>query len=106
MVREITARELAARRGAGEEPLVLDVREGWELEIARLPGARHIPMNEIPARLGELDREAEVIVLCRSGGRSMQVAQFLERQGFRDAVNLTGGILAWGRDVDPSVSGY
>lgn len=106
MVREITARELAARRGAGEEPLVLDVREGWELEIARLPGARHIPMNEIPARLGELDREAEVIVVCKAGGRSMQVAQFLERQGFRDAVNLTGGILAWGRDVDPTVSGY
>jgi rhodanese-related sulfurtransferase len=63
-------------------------------------------MNEIPARLGELDPAAEVIVLCRSGGRSMQVAQFLERQGFRDAVNLAGGILAWSRDVDSSVSGY
>jgi rhodanese-related sulfurtransferase len=106
MVREITAAELAARRDAGEEPLVLDVREAWELEIARLAGARHIPMNEIPARLGELDPQAEVIVLCRSGGRSMQVAQFLERRGFRDAVNLAGGILAWSRDVDPTICVY
>jgi rhodanese-related sulfurtransferase len=106
MVREITAAELAARRGAGEEPLVLDVREAWELQIARLPGVLHIPMNEIPGRLGELDREAEVIVLCRSGGRSMQVAQFLERNGFANAVNLAGGILAWSRDVDASVSVY
>jgi rhodanese-related sulfurtransferase len=106
MVREITAAELAARRGAGEEPLVLDVREAWELQIARLPGVRHIPMNEIPARLAELDPQVEVIVLCRSGGRSMQVAQFLERRGFRDPVNLAGGILAWSRDVDPAVCVY
>jgi len=106
MVREITAAELAARRSAGEEPLVLDVREGWELEIARLPFVRHIPMNEIPARLSELDPQVEVIVLCRSGGRSMQVAQFLERRGFRSAVNLSGGILAWSREVDPSIPGY
>jgi rhodanese-related sulfurtransferase len=106
MVREITATELAARRRAGEEPLVLDVREGWELEIARLPGVRHIPMNEIPARLNELDPHQEVIVLCRSGGRSMQVATFLERRGFVNAVNLAGGILAWTREVDPSVSAY
>jgi rhodanese-related sulfurtransferase len=106
MVREITATELAARRRAGEEPLVLDVRETWELAIASLPGVRHIPMNEIPGRLNELDPQAEVIVLCRSGGRSMQVATFLERRGFVNAMNLAGGILAWSREVDPSVSPY
>ena len=106
MVREISATELAARRRAGEEPLVLDVRESWELAIASLPGVRHIPMNEIPSRLNELDPQAEVIVLCRSGARSMQVATFLERRGFVNAVNLAGGIQAWSQEVDPSVSLY
>ncbi len=106
MVREITATELAARRRAGEEPLVLDVRESWELAIASLPGARHIPMNEILSRLGELDPHAEVIVVCHVGGRSMQVATFLERRGFTNAVNLTGGIQAWAREVDPSLATY
>jgi rhodanese-related sulfurtransferase len=106
MVREITAAELAARRGAGEEPLVLDVREAWELQIARIPGVLHIPMQQIPARVGELNPEVEIIVMCRSGGRSLQVARFLEQRGFRDAANLSGGILAWSRDVDPSVSPY
>ncbi len=106
MVAEITALELKERRDAGRSPLVLDVREGWELDIARLPAALHIPMNEIPARLGELDRNAEIVVMCRSGGRSLQVAQFLIRSGFGSVANLTGGILAWSRDVDPSVKAY
>jgi rhodanese-related sulfurtransferase len=106
MVAQISALELKARREAGRSPLVLDVREGWELDIARLPEALHIPMNEIPARLGELDPNAEIVVMCRSGGRSLQVAQFLIRSGFGSVANLTGGILAWSRDVDPSVKAY
>ncbi len=106
MIEEMTALQLKARRDAGNGPVVLDVREEWELNIARLPQVLHIPMNEIPARLGELDRSAQIVVLCRSGGRSMQVAQFLVRQGFRDVANLTGGILAWARDVDAAVSVY
>ena len=76
------------------------MREGWELEVASIPDVLHIPMNEIPARLGELDPNGEIVVMCRSGGRSMQVAQFLARNGFRSVANLTGGILAWSRDVD------
>jgi rhodanese-related sulfurtransferase len=63
-------------------------------------------MQEIPARLAELDASGEIVVMCRSGGRSMQVAQFLARNGFRSVANLTGGILAWSREVDPSVSAY
>ena len=86
--------------------MVLDVRENWELGVASIPDTLHIPMNEIPARLGELDASAEIVVMCRSGGRSLQVAQFLERNGFKSVANLTGGILAWSRDVDPSVSPY
>jgi rhodanese-related sulfurtransferase len=106
VVAEITPTELKARRDAGTGPRVLDVREGWELDVARLPDVVHIPMNEIPGRLIELPRGEELVVMCRSGGRSMQVAQFLARNGFTQVANLTGGILAWSRDVDPSVSPY
>jgi rhodanese-related sulfurtransferase len=106
MVNEISPAELKERRDAGTGPLVVDVREGWELDTARIPDVLHIPMAEIPGRLGELDRETEIVVMCRSGGRSMQVAQFLARNGFRSVANLTGGILAWSRDVDPSVRQY
>ena len=85
---------------------MIDVREKWELDVARIPDVQHIPMGEIPARVGELDPEREIVVMCRSGGRSMQVAQFLDRTGFKRVTNLTGGILAWSRDVDPSVRAY
>jgi rhodanese-related sulfurtransferase len=106
MVSEITAAQLQARRAAGTAPPVLDVRETWELQLASIPGVLHIPMNEVPTRLAELDPNAEIVVMCRSGGRSMQVAQFLARSGFRSVANLTGGILAWSRDVDSSVQQY
>ena len=106
MVREITPTELKARRDAGNAPRVLDVREDWELQIASIPDVLHIPMAEVPKRLGELDPKQELVVMCRSGGRSMQVAQFLERQGFESVANLSGGILAWSHTVDPSVPVY
>jgi rhodanese-related sulfurtransferase len=106
VVNEISPIELKARREAGAGPLVVDVREKWELDVASIPDVLHIPMSEIPARAGELDADQEIVVMCRSGGRSMQVAQFLARNGFRSVANLTGGILAWSRDVDPSVRAY
>jgi len=106
MVKDITPRELQARLGSSESPVVLDVREAWEREIASLPGTVHIPMSEVPARLSELDPDRDLVVMCRSGGRSMQVAQFLDRQGFRSVANLSGGILQWSDDIDPSISKY
>jgi rhodanese-related sulfurtransferase len=106
VVNEISPTELKGRRGAGTGPLVVDVREKWELDVARIPEVLHIPMGELPTRLGELDPHQEIVVMCRSGGRSMQVAQFLDRNGFESVANLTGGILAWSRDVDPSVRAY
>jgi adenylyltransferase/sulfurtransferase len=106
MVKDITPSELQARLAAPEAPAVLDVREPWELEIARLPGTQNIPMNELPPRLSELDPNRELVVMCRSGGRSMQVAQFLDRQGFRSVANLKGGILGWSQDVDPNIQQY
>ena len=106
MVTEISPTELKRRRDEGSSPVVVDVREQWELDTASIPGVLHIPMAEIPSRIGELDVAQEIVVMCRSGGRSMQVAQFLARNGFRSVANLTGGILAWSRDVDPSVRAY
>lgn len=106
MVTEITPREVVARRDAGEDLLLLDVREPEELQISRLPGVVHIPMGQVPQRLGELDPQREIVVICRSGGRSLQVARFLEGHGYRRVANLTGGILRWGQEIDPSLQPY
>ncbi len=91
-------------------PVLLDVRETWELQTARfdLPGARslHIPMGTLPARLHELDRLQPILVLCHHGARSQQCVTFLQRQGFEAAYNVAGGIDAWSREVDGSVPRY
>ncbi|MCS6947050.1 MAG: rhodanese-like domain-containing protein, partial [Steroidobacteraceae bacterium] len=89
MVDEISVVELKARWDRGERPFVLDVREPWERELARIEPTVHVPMNEIPQRLAELPTQGPLIVMCRSGGRSLQVAQFLVQQGFRGVANLT-----------------
>jgi rhodanese-related sulfurtransferase len=106
VVRELSPAEFVATFAGRPGTLLLDVREAWELGIASLPQALHIPMAEIPARLGELDRNRDVVVMCRSGGRSLNVARYLEAQGYASVANLTGGILAWQRDVDPSLATY
>lgn len=97
---------LTASAASSEPAVVVDVREPWEVQLASLPGAVHIPMRDIPARFGELDRNSTIICLCHHGARSMQVAMFLEHQGFTDVCNLSGGIDAWSRQVDPAVPIY
>jgi rhodanese-related sulfurtransferase len=104
-VAEITPTEFVARRERGESLTLLDVREEWELGVASVPNVVHIPMGEVADRLGELDRSREVVVLCRSGRRSLQVANFLQQNGFQ-AVNLAGGILAWSRELDATIPTY
>lgn len=89
-----------------DKPLLLDVREPWEYERARIEGSQLVPMREVPARLGEIEEGREVVAICHHGGRSMQVALFLEKQGFARVHNLVGGIDAWSRTVDPSVPTY
>ena len=107
MMKEVTATEFVARRAAGEVMTLLDVREDWEIGVAPVPSeVLHIPMGQISDRLKELDPNQETVVICRSGGRSAQVAQFLDRQGFKSVSNLTGGILAWSRDIDPRIPQY
>jgi adenylyltransferase/sulfurtransferase len=102
---EVTPAEFVARRERGETLTLLDVREPWELDVASVPGVLHIPMGEVPERVAEIDRTRQVAVLCRSGRRSLEVAKYLQQNGF-DAVNLAGGILAWSRDVDATIPTY
>jgi adenylyltransferase/sulfurtransferase len=104
-ITEITPAQYIARRDRGEKLTLLDVREEWELKVASVPGIVHIPMGEVPNRIAELDRNTEIIVLCRSGRRSLDIAKFLQQHDFR-TVNLAGGILAWSHDVDPSIPTY
>jgi rhodanese-related sulfurtransferase len=87
-------------------PVLLDVREPWEIQTAQIPGCLSIPMREIPARSAELDDDAQIVCVCHHGGRSAQVAMFLESRGFTKVFNLRGGIDAWSRQVDPSVPTY
>jgi len=106
MVREVSVQDLKARRDRGEQPLVIDVREGWELQLASIPDVVHVPMNDLPGRLSEFRRDAETIVMCHAGGRSLRVAHFLSNQGFTNVANLSGGISAWSESVDATVPQY
>lgn len=87
-------------------PCVLDVREGWECAIASIPGSLHIPLNQIPLRLKELDASTPIIALCHSGGRSRRAAEYLLAQGYGRVANLAGGIDAWAREIDPGMNTY
>ena len=106
MVREMPVEELKARRDRGESPLVIDVREDWELQLARIPDVVHVPMNQLPARIGEFERNAETIIMCHAGGRSLRVAHFLAGKGFTNVANLSGGINAWSQAIDATVPLY
>jgi rhodanese-related sulfurtransferase len=97
---------LKERIERGEQVLILDVREPFEIELAPFPGATHIPMGDIPARIGELDPGRETVVVCHHGVRSAQVATYLARSGFARVLNLTGGIDAWSSDADPATPRY
>jgi sulfur-carrier protein adenylyltransferase/sulfurtransferase len=102
---QITVLELKQRLDAGENLMILDVREPFEYQIANIGGTL-IPMNEVPQRLAEIDRDREIIVQCRSGGRSQHIAQFLAAQGYPNVKNLAGGILAWADQIDPKITKY
>jgi adenylyltransferase/sulfurtransferase len=93
---------------AGEKVTILDVREGPELAAARLKDTIDIPMSELGQRVGELSnyKEAKLVVMCRLGGRSTRCADFLRSQGFKNVLNLDGGISAWSDEVDQSVPKY
>jgi rhodanese-related sulfurtransferase len=103
---DITPLQLNEAIAAGRSPVLIDVREPEELEISALPGALNIPMNQISSRMGEFERGAEMVIICRTGARSGQVTNYLRSIGFTDVKNLIGGMNRWADDVDPSVQKY
>jgi len=107
-VPETSAVEVAARRAAGAELLLLDVREAHEREIARIEGSTWIPLGELERRAGELAdwKERPIVVHCKTGGRSARACRILADLGFRDVVNLAGGTDRWSETVDPGVPRY
>jgi adenylyltransferase/sulfurtransferase len=99
---EITVSELKKMRDEGAQHQLIDVREVHEYEISNI-GGEHIPMSLIPLNIDKIRRDIPVVLQCRSGGRSGQITQFLEAQGFTNVSNLQGGILAWARDIEPGM---
>lgn len=107
-MRQITAPALAAWLDEQQRPapLLLDVREPWEFDHCHIEGSLLMPMAVVPARMAEIDREREVVVICHHGGRSAQVCLFLEYQGFAHVLNLAGGVASWAAQVDPRMPQY
>lgn len=94
---DITSAELKERQANGTAPVIIDVRETWENEESRIDGSRNIPLGELPGKLDDLEelKEQEVVVHCKSGGRSASAKAFLAQQGFRNVRNLLGGMQAY-----------
>ncbi len=102
----VTPSELKARLDAGERIRVIDVREPHEWNICNLEDAELIPLGSFAAQMNRLDSAEEIVVMCRSGVRSAHAVRLLQQAGFRKVYNLTGGILAWSDEVDPSLAKY
>jgi len=98
--------EVKSKLDRGDSFFLLDVREPHEFQIARIPGSKLIPLGELPKHLSELDRNAEIVAHCKSGGRSQQAVDLMKQNGFKNVRNMTGGITAWSDKVDPSVPKY
>jgi molybdopterin/thiamine biosynthesis adenylyltransferase/rhodanese-related sulfurtransferase len=103
---EVTVRELKQDIDSGKDFDLIDVREPQEWEIGRIPGARLIPLGDLPKRIHELDSSREIYLQCKVGGRSAKAAKFLYDSGFRKIKNVAGGIDAWSHEIDPSVPTY
>ncbi len=105
-LRELTPTELVQKLARGDDLDLIDVREPHEYAIARIDGARLIPLGTLTEAIASLEREREIIVHCKSGGRSARAVRFLQDVGFRNVWNLTGGITRWSAEVDPSIPTY
>ena len=107
-MKEVSARELAAwlADDLRERPILLDVREPWEMRICGIEGSEKVPMQALPSRLHSLDARRPIVCICHHGRRSAHVAMYLAHQGCDDVYNLTGGVDAWARQVDAAMPTY
>lgn len=107
MIHEITARDLAAQLAdPATTPVLVDVREPWEWQLAHIEGSVHLPMNLIPLRMNELPDDRPLVIICHHGVRSYQVALYLQQAGFDQLASLKGGVEAWASDIDPAMAHY
>jgi rhodanese-related sulfurtransferase len=106
-MQSITATELKQRLDNGEDVQIVDVREANEVAIGRIPNSIHIPLAQVLERMSEIDPSRDTVVHCKMGGRSARAIEALQRAGYAGSLtNLTGGIIAWSNEVDPSVPKY
>jgi rhodanese-related sulfurtransferase len=103
---EIMPGEVQALRERGEDFLLLDVREAWEVQTAQIAGSTHIPMGDIPMHVPELDADQHIVVVCHHGVRSLNVTHWLRQQGFENVQSMRGGIDLWSKTIDPKVPVY
>jgi rhodanese-related sulfurtransferase len=102
-MKSISVQELKTLRASSVPFMLLDVREPSEFAASKISGAVNIPVGQVEQRLSELPKDREIVVMCRSGHRSSRVTATLNKLGYKNAVNLTGGITAWAREIDPNV---
>ncbi len=103
---EYSAQQLYDYLQTDEKPLLLDVREPWEYEVCHIQGSKLIPMQTIPAKISQLDPDQETVVICHHGVRSRMVGRFLQQAGFKNVINLAGGVKSWAEQVDTNMPVY
>ncbi len=103
-VPEVDVLSFAAERDSATRPFLVDVREPNEYAKGHIDGSVHIPLGQIPTRFDEIPKDRPVVVQCRLGGRSAKAVEYLQSQGYTNVRNLTGGIQAWAREIDPSIA--
>ena len=104
--KSIDVETLKSKLDCNEDFTLIDVRENQELEICKLEEAIHIPVSSVPVYLNEIDFKKPVVIMCKSGGRSAQICQFLNDQGHFDVYNLNGGIISWALEIDSTMATY
>ena len=104
--KEIDVNSLKEKLSNNDDLILLDVRTDSEYYLSRINGSIHIPVNNIPTQISELDPNKEIIVQCKSGKRSAKVCEFLLNNSFTNVKNLKGGILEWAKYIDPSITVY
>jgi rhodanese-related sulfurtransferase len=107
-MQRLTPAELATwlSRTDTTRPVLLDVREDWEYALCHIDDSVHVPMHVVPERIAEWEEGAPIVAICHHGVRSLQVASFLEQSGFQQVYNLSGGVDAWAKTVDPAMPTY
>ena len=104
--KEIDVQTLKSKLDDNDDFILIDVREDQELKVCKIDRAIHIPMGVVPARLNDIDSDKPVVVMCKSGGRSAQVCQYLNENGYSNIYNLNGGITSWALEIDSTMATY